>query len=285
MSGSSGSSSTTTVDYEYNDRMATIAETNQQYADEMYNMFKYGVPYNPYAESGEKIKTGNKTLNPEWEAWNKDKYETYTDYSDPYFTTDRQRLKKEPPKYIEEEVTKTYGEVYGYDFNNPPVSEMQLMQKQIEAQASLLPAQTELQRQNIGLQSAQIEQQMGLLPLQGEVAQAGLEAKKQAIGQVSNLYSKLYDEAMTGVDVDEKVAQAKSGVMQSFAQNEDITRRNLSRMGIDPSSGAGVNAVVNTGMQRAQALAGAETTARNAAEEENFKRLQTATNIGLGGLA
>jgi hypothetical protein len=42
-----GGSSMNTVDKAYNARMASIAEEQQKWGREMYNFFKYGVPYNP----------------------------------------------------------------------------------------------------------------------------------------------------------------------------------------------------------------------------------------------
>ena len=286
--GGSPQSSTTTVDTEYNARMAAIAETNQAYADEMYNMFKYGVPYDPNTQSSEQYKTGKQVINPEWEAWNKRKSEykpTYDTSNDPYgqgswiasiFS------EKEPEKYIDEVGTKTNAEAFGYDPNT--VSEMEYMQQQVEAGSKILPFQTEASRAGLQLQAEQSEASRGLLPLQTQLQKTTLGAQNKAVGQVSNLYSRLYDEAMSGVNVNERVAQARAGVMQSFSDSADITRRDMSRMGLDPSSGAGRGALVNTGIERSKALSGAETTARRTAEDEQFNRLSTATSMGLGGL-
>jgi hypothetical protein len=57
----------TEPDYAYNAGMLKISEKQQAMADEMFNLFKYGVTYNPT----EKIHGGGKVINPEWDAWNK----------------------------------------------------------------------------------------------------------------------------------------------------------------------------------------------------------------------
>lgn len=282
-----GSTSTTSVDPVYNARMAAIAETNQGYADEMYNMFKYGVPYDPYSNSDQKYKTGKQINNPAHDEWQKkmDEYrrnQSQYDYSPEGGSSWRSipHPGPEPPKTIPEVATRTNAEVFGYDFNNPPVSEMQLMSRQIQAQASLLPEQTEAERSGLELKTATNRANLGLVDLTADVTRSTLEAQKQVIGQKSNLYTSLYDQAMEGQDVDKQVAEARSGVMQDFSKAGDITARNLSRMGLDPSSGAGRGALVNTGIEQAKALAGASQAARQTAEDTNFQRKVTALGIG-----
>lgn len=265
-----GTTSTTSVDPVYNDRMATIAETNQKYADEMYYMFKWGVPYDPYQSSGQKYKTGKQIENPEYTAW-KERSDAYNEAARDYSGLQEggggsnmpPNPGAEPPKMIDEEIDKTNAEVFGYDFDNPPVSEMQLMQKQIEAQATLIPQETEAKMAQLQLQTESAKGALSLVPKRTELA------------------SKMYDEAMTGVNVEERVAQARSGVMQDFAKTTDITARNLSRMGLDPSSGAGRGAIVNAGIEQAKALSGASTAAKTGAEAENFQRKVTALGTGV----
>jgi hypothetical protein len=249
-----GSSSTTTVDYEYNRRMADISEQNQAWAEEMYNMFKYGVTYNPESDSGQQYATGKKIPNPEWERWNeKQSSKRWVEDVDPRGGTSsgghweygdgEKNIGPEPEKMIDEMSSKTKGEVEGYDPDTP--TEMGNMMERIRMEAELMP---DIQ-----------------------------ESRKKQLGVLSSLY----DDAMTGIDVEERVGQARTGVMQDFTKVEEITKRNMSRMGVDPTSGAAAETFRTGGIQKSLALAGASTEARRQAEDESFERKRAVAGIGV----
>jgi len=268
------SGSTTTVDYEYNKRMAAIAEQQQGQATELFNLFKYGVIYDPNEEVTDP--NAKKVLNPEWTKWdNQKRTASMSADNDPYgtFGSSLASIGKEPEKYISDpEAKTTKGALEGYDSNT--ISELKLMQEQLASEYKLLPLQTEAERK--------------LIPLRAETEEAGLGLQKamitdaqKSLKERSPVISKFYEEALSGVDVEKRVSEARAGVMQDFGQSMDIARRDMSRMGIDPTSGRGTAVFKNIGVERATRMAGASTAAENLAEQEKFERLRlgVGTNI------
>ena len=260
--GKTKSESTTVVevDKEYNARMAAIAEEAQLWSREMYNQFKYGVNYNPYE--------------------------------------------------VDRVSGRTLGEIMGYD-PAKTVSEMQLMQKRIEAEYGLLPLYSDVEREGLqyqrqkyqteasmlgiradtermglGLQQRQIAAEESLLGQRTDTERSRLEAelamardRMKTIGERSPVISKLYEEALSGVNAQARVDQARANVQHGFAAAADQTRRDLSRMGIDPNSGRGAAAFRNVDLAKASALAGASTAAQTQAENEKFERLRAAVGL------
>ena len=202
-------STSTTVDYAYNARMAAIAEKNQVYADQMFHVFKYG--------------------------------------------------------------TKETGRI----------SEMDLMSKQIQTEYGLLPQKTDTEREGLKFKEQLAQAGQELIPLQTEAEKVGLKDRMKTTRERAPVISSFYEDAMTGVDVDERVGQARSGVHQSFQQSEEITKRNMSRLGVDPSSGAAASAFKDVGIHKATALAGAGTAAKTQAEAEDFNRKRQALGLGI----
>ena len=282
-----GSSSVTSVDTVYNARMAVIAETNQKYADEMYNMFKYGVTYDPTTINEQGKKTGKKILNPDYLAWEQLNIE-YRNWATeqraqpggPATTEPPPRYPGKPPAmYVDEYIALTEAEIQGYDPDT--VSEMDLIMKEIQEEAGLIPIRAETERASLQLEKEIAEAGRGLIPLQTEAEKLGLQEKIKTLEERSPVISAFYEEALKGVDVEERVAQARAGVMQDFTQGQEIMKRDLSRMGVDPSSGAGLNAFKDIGIQRATAIAGAGTQAKTEAERESFERKEKALGIGV----
>ena len=202
-----GSSSTTTVDYEYNARMASLAEKNQEYADEMFDIFKNGI-------------------------------------------------------------------------NGQP-SEMDLMSEQIASDFGMVKDRAEAERAELEFKQKQMDAAAELLPYESDAMKLGLQDKMKSIKERSPVVSAFYEDAMTGVDPDKRVAEARAGVQQGFDQANDQTTRQLSRMGISPDSGRGMQAFADQGIGKATALAGASTAARTQAEAENFERKKTAVGMGI----
>jgi hypothetical protein len=185
-------------DKKYNKGMLKISQRQQATADELFNYFKHGVPYNPYDNQG------NLTQN----------------------AIDR-----------------------GYD-PDEIVSEAELTQQQLKAQSELIP-------------------------LEVEDVKGRFETAEERRGLVSSLYK----DALTGVDVEGRVGEHRAGVEQAFKGQQDIVNRNLSRMGIDPSSGRGIAAAENMGLEKAKATALGETQIRRGAESEDFQRKATAAGL------
>jgi len=185
-----GSSSTTTVDYEYNWRMATIAEKQQQMADAYFDFWK-------------------------------------TDY-------------------------------------------YPMEKAQIKANLALIPEQAKTEWEK-------------------NKAAQGILQKVQAENKYAQpVMAEYYKKALGGVNVDTRVAEARAGVRQAYGQQEGIAQRNMSRLGIDPTSGNALSAMAGRNLEEAKSIAGSSTLAKNTAEAENFARLTDAnkmykSNLGLGG--
>jgi hypothetical protein len=98
-----------------------------------------------------------------------------------------------------------------------------------------------------------------------------IEAVKERRGVVSSLYK----EALEGVDVEGRVSEHRAGVEQAFKNQQGIINRNLARGGIDPSSGRGLAASANLGLEKAKATALGETQIRRGAESEDSSARQS----------
>lgn len=161
---------------------------------------------------------------------------------------------------------------------------------QIRANMALMPLESEAY-------GAELQAKKELTPLQTEYAKMEMEtgAKQQELSRgmmdigLENLQnqkdvtSRFYKEALSGVNVTDRMNQASADVAQSLAGTEDATRREISRMGIDPSSGKGVAMYSTSSLDRARMQAAARSGARREAEDENFRRIQTAMGVGAGG--
>jgi hypothetical protein len=143
----------------------------------------------------------------------------------------------------------TKGQVRGYDAD-AVVSEAEVTQQQLAAQSELIPHEVE----DVKERFAQASERRGVV-------------------------SSIYKEALEGVDVEGRVSEHRAGIEQSFKNQQDITNRSLSRMGIDPSSGRGLAASANIGLEKAKASALGETQIRRGAETENFQRKTAAAGL------
>ena len=96
---------------------------------------------------------------------------------------------------------------------------------------------------------------------------------------------KFFKEAEEGVNVEGRVGQATSDVAGAFANQTGQDRRAAARMGINPNSGRFGGASRRNAIDRSKAIATARTTARDAAEAENWQRLGTGMGVrsGLSG--
>jgi hypothetical protein len=225
-----GGSGGAEVDKKFNAGMLAISETQQEMADELFNLFKYGVTYDPEKQ----------VKSEEWKAWKKKKSNKSGARKDVWLSEN-----PEPEKYTGQ----TMGEAEGYD-PDAVMSEMELIQEQINAQGELLP-------------------------LQVDVAKSQLETT----GKRQGLVRSIYEDALSGVDVEGRVGEHRAGVQHAFKQEQDIAVRNMSRMGIDPSSGQGLASFENIGLEKAKATAGGEMQIRKTAEDEDFARKATAAGL------
>lgn len=218
--GGGGSSTTTTVDYGYNSRMADIAEEQQDWARDYYNMWR---------NNG------------------------FRQYEIEQVAENRAALPKESALY----------------------------QGQLDNASSLLPYQGEAAKTLYegakaqgDLYKQQIDAAKSLLPAQQQYAQTQM-ANAQALQPLQHsLNQKFLKESGQGVDVLERMGLAQADVVNAWKGQNAANDRAMARMGVNPNSGrfAGIKAV-QTG-ERAAQMAGARTTARVGAEQENYERLK-----------
>lgn len=79
-----------------------------------------------------------------------------------------------------------------------------------------------------------------------------------------------------------EAGKAMADVTQAFNNTEQQTRRGLSRLGVDPSSGRALAIGDSMGLAKASALAGAAGKARNLVETTGFARKMDAAGLGRG---
>lgn len=84
------------------------------------------------------------------------------------------------------------------------------------------------------------------------------------------------DQATKGIDVEARKNAAGAEVAHSFANEEAKWRQNMSRFGIDPTSGMYQSGLRNLALSRATGTAGARTAAAERARAEEFTRLSDA---------
>ena len=127
-----------------------------------------------------------------------------------------------------------------------------------------------------GMEEAQIAANMELIPQETAFQSAQLQAATGLLPQQTAGKSAFYQDAMEGVDVNQRADQAQADVAQAFSGTMESANRELARMGVNPNSGAFAAQKKTDSLAQAKAIGGARTTARTGAEQENFGRLQTA---------
>lgn len=251
MGGGGGGDS---VDKAYNARMATISEEQQDWARDFMNFYKHGVNYDP----GEEV-SGYYGSGGEWVEGDAPPGVTPNAGSETYYDKETDTYKfKEPASPGYEQVTRTRGEIEGYDPN---------------AQASFQQ-----------LEGAQIGANMELIGPQKGLALEEIGARRQLLPHATGVAEKYLKEAKQGIDVGKSVNQAGADVTSAFSGALKTHNRNLSRYGIDPSSDRGKSALGATSLSRGRSLAGARSTARTQAIDTNYRRLQDATQIAASAI-
>lgn len=165
------------------------------------------------------------------------------------------------------------------------------------------PALIAAQIRSMGIQDSAIQKMMDLqqemMPLQKEQMDFGLKSAKTAYdqsqedrtwmldrrGSLSGLQDKLVSDAKSfneGDRADQLAGQAGADVTSSFDNAAGIQSRNLSRTGVNPSSGKALAASNETSIARAVAGAGAQNKARDAARTEGYAMTDRATNALAG---
>ena len=167
-SGGGGSTTTTTVDPVYNAGLLELSQEQQGWAAEMYNMFKYGVDYDPSeVQRGDWVdgewrtadELGADETSPEWKQWNQEYQrlknaakKTTSTGEGPRFSLGAdigqenldQWLAKNPEPTRSKLQERTLGDIRGYD-PDAQVSEMEYLKNLVEKNQSLLGLQTDVE--------------------------------------------------------------------------------------------------------------------------------------------
>jgi len=88
-----------------------------------------------------------------------------------------------------------------------------------------------------------------------EMEEMQVEANKYLIPSMVDVEKASYEQALRSMDPELIEREARHDVGIAFAQADDATRREMARMGIDPTSGKAMGALASTGLDKAKALA------------------------------
>jgi hypothetical protein len=292
----SGGSTVNSTDPVYNAGLLLLQQSEEGRSSALYNQFMYGVDYNPSEE------VYGATIDGKWVSedelkdspYSKDymtanpKYEQYQAQLAFHMMTGKseEAAKRdlatkgivEPKQYIVNEnrmEKKTRGELQGYDAD-AITSEMEYLQNQVTAANTLLPAETELSRTQLGTETQKSLMEGRLLPLQEQAAAAQLSDSVKGIAERAPVRTAFYQSALNGVDVTARQNQAQAGVEHAFGTTQRGFERTLRQSGARPGDGGYIAAQNERELAKTKGIAGARTGARNLAEDEMFKRLQSA---------
>jgi len=140
---------------------------------------------------------------------------------------------------------------------------------QVKANLGLIPAQT-------GLRTEEISAARELLPSQTAFQKEQIGAGRELLGLKMPVARKYFDAAQKGVSVSDEMGRARADIAQAYKGTAGTFRREMGRMGVDPSSGRFASLRGKQSRAKAAALVGAGTGARRYAEEKTFQRLKGA---------
>ena len=168
--GKGGGQTTTTVDPTYNAGMLELSREQQDWGKQMFNMFKYGVTYDPTEKVTAEGEPSTERV------WVEDEYVPgRLQYGDREGTCLPGYTVPGHYKNIDREPTTTLGEIRGYD-PNETTSEMEYLQNLVEANQSLLGLKTETQRKM--LESASMDPGKRMDEAQAEVQHGFKNARR-----------------------------------------------------------------------------------------------------------
>jgi len=217
MGGGGQGSTTTTVDPVYNAGMLELSQEQQQWASEMFNMFKYGVSYDPseqvldpskVTEGTERVQTGTRrrrVRNPDYRGPDAGGGEPWIWKEEPVYET-RNISEQDPNAWT------TRGELEGYD-PEAQISEMQYLQNLVEANQGLLTSRSGAESAQLALETQQANAAAGLIPAQTEAAQTGYEYTTGANRAATGLLPYQTEAQRTGYEYTTGLNTARSGLL------------------------------------------------------------------------
>lgn len=121
-----------------------------------------------------------------------------------------------------------------------------------------------------------------LIDPQMELAGAYLDSQIQQMPGYTQAAINFYDEAVNGVDPEQRANEAQAEVEQALKNSDQQTMRTASRMGLDLNDSSVLDSIKTNSLDRARGIAGARTEAKDNAETENFGRLAAAAQLRPG---
>jgi hypothetical protein len=123
-----------------------------------------------------------------------------------------------------------------------------------------------------------------LLPYMTSSTKEQLQYQEEASAANREMLPEFTKQAMEGVDVNERMDSASNEVKIAARLGEETRRREMSRYGIDPGSSTFANAANVAALDTSRNIAGARTSAKETAEQENFARLGAALGKETGAV-
>ena len=157
------------------------------------------------------------------------------------------------------------------------MEEMYTQQQRLISERELMGSKTELERKQAELGIGKAELGIESLPWERQLAMDRMYTEHQQHEGKQSLIPEYYKKVAEGVNVQDKMAEAKTDVQQAYSGAEGAMRREAGRMGVDPNSGRYASMRGAQLRDKAKDVAGAGTTARRTAEEQQFTRLKEAT--------
>jgi hypothetical protein len=136
---------------------------------------------------------------------------------------------------------------------------------QVAANTELMPLEVETEQSKLRVQQKE-----------HSLAQAALDDKIRGIELKKPVKEEYFQQALKGPNVGEAMDAAEADVKHSFDKSQRMALRDISRMGLSPEGGQLANAIKDSSLERAKAVAGARTTARRATLDQAFVRLSDA---------
>lgn len=172
------------------------------------------------------------------------------------------------------------------------------------SEMEMLPLRTAFEKDQIGFERDRMEAERGLIPYMTDAQRASFQhtidttpartehdlaqyqygtehfgALSRLLPEKEAVTSKFLQEAREGVDRGVWASRAGADIAQGFSGARGALTREAGRMGIAPGSERMVRGLSSLARDEALQTASAQTHARRSADDENFRRLQSAAGL------
>jgi len=300
--GSGGGGTSSTVDKEYNRRMADIYESSHEIGEEYHNLYLYGDIHGPYTEyklDGQWVDKDTALAAREADPYTRGIEGLETRDAEGYRSYSQRRYMSEGEYTTQTRYWDPDGKMVSeipseYRLGDEWVSREEAEKRLAEGGKTWALSDLE-QRQvgelggpgsQLGLEQDMIASQQRLLPLQTDIQEQSMQAMQGLIPEAEKFAHHYMDRMRTGVDADQWAGRAATDVASQYRDAQAGLSRQAGRMGVDPSSGMYAHQARGLGMDQARTSALAQQQARRAADDVNYQRWGQAGQLaarGLGG--